>query len=157
MTTAQTARECSTVYDRLVATYGQEIADEVIPRFAEVMNVGSPALRAHAHELPDYFARSALWKRELKADEVRWRNQPRPELALPEAPHRRRRKATGEGAARGEAHPAARLNDALVRSIRQRRAIGEASSQIAADVGVSKRMIDLIVRRERWAHVPDEA
>ena len=148
---------CVEVHLYLAAAYGPEIAEEVTPKVVSVLAEAGPVLLTYAETLPDYFARSALWKREIKAHKARWARAPY-EAAPPEARQGRQRAAkVAGGAARGEAHPHARLTDDLVRSIRRRRAAGESSAIIAADVSISTRSVNLIVSRQRWGHVPDEA
>lgn len=58
---------------------------------------------------------------------------------------------------RGEANPRARLTDDEVRAIRRRRNAGERSAGLAAEFGITPRMVNLIARRERWSHVADAA
>lgn len=53
----------------------------------------------------------------------------------------------------GEDHPAARLTESFVLEIRERYAKGEAAVALAPEFGVSDRMIGLVARGEKWAHV----
>lgn len=53
----------------------------------------------------------------------------------------------------GEMNGAAKLTEDQVREIRRRRALGALQVPLAQEFGVSQRMISLIVRREKWAHV----
>lgn len=55
---------------------------------------------------------------------------------------------------RGEAHPQARLTEAIVRAIRERIAAGTITQQqLAAELGLDQSTISQIVHRKRWAHV----
>lgn len=54
--------------------------------------------------------------------------------------------------ARGEPH-AWKLNDAAVRAIREKAGAKTRYDTIAAEFGISKGMVDHIVRRRSWAHV----
>lgn len=57
---------------------------------------------------------------------------------------------------RGTKHPGARLTDESVREIRATYAAGGTSqTTLAKRYGVSVMLINGIVRRKRWAHVPD--
>lgn len=78
------------------------------------------------------------------------------QVAPPEVRYRRQQAARAAGGiARGEANPRARLTDDQVRAIRSRRAAGEISSELAAEFGITRRMVNLIASRQRWAHVAD--
>jgi hypothetical protein len=65
--------------------------------------------------------------------------------------------APARAPSRGEANPRARLTDDEVRAIRSRRNAGERSADLAAEFGITPRMVNLIARRERWSHVADAA
>lgn len=65
--------------------------------------------------------------------------------------------APAKAPSRGEANPRARLTDDEVRAIRSRRNAGERSADLAAEFGITPRMVNLIARRERWSHVADAA
>lgn len=54
---------------------------------------------------------------------------------------------------RGEACPWTKLNEADVRSARERAATGETQASIAASLGVTPSLIGYIVRRKSWRHV----
>jgi hypothetical protein len=61
---------------------------------------------------------------------------------------------------RGEMHPQSKLTDEQVREIRRRFAARSAtnyvvSTQLATEYGISRTHVLRIVRRERWAHLPD--
>lgn len=54
----------------------------------------------------------------------------------------------------GEREPNHKLTEADVRQIRQRYAAGNVRQRdIAADYGISQRLVSLIVRREAWRHI----
>lgn len=57
---------------------------------------------------------------------------------------------------RGERNTHARINEEIVRSIRQRRASGETFTSIARDVGMDKSSVSRIANGLRWSHVPIE-
>lgn len=138
-------------YRRIADRYGPEIAQEVASRLVSIHANMTPALLAYADTLPDYLAGQAVRRREMAARRalvVRRKRAPRERQGSAGDP---------DGYVRGAAHPSARLTDDLVRSIRSRRAGGESPSAIAADVGVSRRTIHLILSGKRWAHVTDTA
>ncbi len=54
---------------------------------------------------------------------------------------------------RGIKQPHAKLNDAMVHSIRERAANGAAGRQLAKDFAVSPATICLVIARKAWAHV----
>jgi hypothetical protein len=54
---------------------------------------------------------------------------------------------------RGEQRYNAKLNEAIVRAIRQRVAQGARLQHLAAEYGVSPRLIGLVARGEAWRHV----
>lgn len=54
---------------------------------------------------------------------------------------------------RGERHPYARLTEAKVRELRERRARGETLASIAADLGVGIDVVHLAATRKTWKHV----
>lgn len=54
---------------------------------------------------------------------------------------------------RGERHRSAKLTEAQVREIRQRRELGDRQEALAAEFGVSGCAISNIHRRKTWAHV----
>lgn len=93
------------------------------------------------------------WLRDTRARMAASRSR---RTAAPSLVLRRREAARiAGGVGRGEANPRARLTDEQVRAIRKRRAAGEISSELAAEFGVSKRMVNMIASRQRWAHVAD--
>jgi len=47
----------------------------------------------------------------------------------------------------------ARLTEDQVRDIRARKAQGALLRELAPEYGVSTRLISMVVRREKWAHV----
>jgi hypothetical protein len=53
----------------------------------------------------------------------------------------------------GRKNPQARMDEAIVRAIRQACADGEQQKDVAARFGVHKSLVSSIVRRETWAHV----
>lgn len=53
----------------------------------------------------------------------------------------------------GERNNAAKLNDDLVRYIRDQRMTGRSCQSIADELSVSRRTISHVVKRERWSHV----
>ena len=55
---------------------------------------------------------------------------------------------------RGEAHPAAKLTESDVISIRARCAAGESLRHVASAYGVSRTNIRMIIQRRTWSHVP---
>jgi hypothetical protein len=57
--------------------------------------------------------------------------------------------------ARGETHGSAKLNDDLVRLVRQLASSGVAQPLIAAQLGIAQSTVSRIVARKIWAHVPD--
>jgi hypothetical protein len=62
---------------------------------------------------------------------------------------------TAEQRARGERHGNAKLTEADIPTIRQRRRAGETLTVIAADYGVTHVLISQIARGVAWKHVPD--
>lgn len=54
---------------------------------------------------------------------------------------------------RGERNPRAKLTEEQVREIRRRRATNEPPKAIAIEYGVSRNLIDLIVKRKIWKHI----
>lgn len=54
----------------------------------------------------------------------------------------------------GEAHPAAKLTDAIVAECRRRHAAGETQSALAREFGVTFQAMHLAVRGKNWRHVP---
>jgi hypothetical protein len=54
---------------------------------------------------------------------------------------------------RGEAHPASKLTDRLVREIRAMRAAGHSFGHVATTFGVSKKLVMNIVKGRAWTHV----
>ena len=54
---------------------------------------------------------------------------------------------------RGERNGMARLTEDQVRDIRARKAQGALLRELAPEYGVSTRLISMVVRREKWAHV----
>ncbi len=55
---------------------------------------------------------------------------------------------------RGEKHPMAKLTEESVRTIRHRRAAGEALGVLADEYGVLKSAICAVATRRTWKHVP---
>lgn len=55
---------------------------------------------------------------------------------------------------RGERHHNAKLNDDIVRHVRE---VGGSSTQVAAVLGLSPRTVRSVRQRKTWAHVPDGA
>lgn len=143
-------------YETVAAEHGPEIAAEVAKRLAWVISESSPSLDRYLDDLPDYFTRSALWQREMDAWKAANGYGAKGSPALSEVRKRRREASTqAGGTARGEANPRSRLCDNDVRAIRRRREAGETSLALAAEFGLTKRNINLIVSRQRWAHVAD--
>ena len=57
---------------------------------------------------------------------------------------------------RGERNPHSRLTCADAENIRRRRSLGEAGQALAAEYGVHKSLITMIVKGRRWAiHTSD--
>jgi len=54
---------------------------------------------------------------------------------------------------RGTDNPAAKLNEAQVRVIRQRRANGETLIAIAVDYGIACSTVDSVAKRCTWRHI----
>jgi hypothetical protein len=55
--------------------------------------------------------------------------------------------------AHGNRHPGAKLTDAKVREIRERRAAGERQPALAREFGVSQVSVSLICANKTWRHV----
>jgi len=64
-----------------------------------------------------------------------------------------RRISTGAKNQRGEHNNAAKLNDALVRYIREQQKIGRSNQSIADEIGVSRRTVAFVVSGITWSHV----
>lgn len=56
----------------------------------------------------------------------------------------------------GEKSPHAKLTSAAVLDIRRRKRAGESLTTLATAFGVHKSAISKVVRRESWAHLPDD-
>lgn len=80
-----------------------------------------------------------------------------PQSATKAGPTSQALPSAAKAPSRGEANPRARLTDDEVRAIRRRRNAGERSADLAAEFGITSRMVNLIARRERWSHVADAA
>jgi hypothetical protein len=57
-------------------------------------------------------------------------------------------------AMRGETHPGARLTESGVREIRRLNEAGVPKLHIAEHMGVSRRLVQLVLAGKAWAHVP---
>ncbi|MDO8900129.1 MAG: hypothetical protein Q7V15_02115 [Phenylobacterium sp.] len=141
-------------YEEIAAAHGPEIAAVVARRFAAVVAEGSPGMVRYLDGLPDYFARQAVWRREFD------RSNAQRAATSPTAAKARTRKpkpaaTTTEAPFSDKTSPRARVSPDQVRAIRRRRAAGETSLALAAEFGLTKRNINLIVSRQRWAHVAD--
>lgn len=143
-------------YEAVAAEHGPEIAAEVAKRLARVIAESGPGMDEYLDGLPDYFTRSALWRRYMDAWTAANGYGAKGSPAAPEVRKRRREASThAGGTSRGEANPRSRLCDDDIRTIRRRHAAGETSLALAAEFGLTKRNINLIVSRQRWAHVAD--
>ena len=68
-------------------------------------------------------------------------------------PDRNPAKLYPERLRRGEANPASRLTEAVVREIRARHAAGETKAEIGRALGLPRGHVGRIVDRRSWAHV----
>lgn len=57
----------------------------------------------------------------------------------------------------GETHPHAKINPAIVRSIRRLFETVGSVTTVARELGLSRGIVDRVVHRTAWAHVQDEA
>jgi hypothetical protein len=142
-------------HDQLNADYGQAVAAEVAKQFASVLANATPALAPYLDTLPDYLARMAAWRHDMRAAQARLNSKSR-SAAPPEVRESRQKAAEAAGGVnRGAANPYSKLTEDHVRSIRRKHAAGERASAIAAEFGISARTVNLIVCGQRWAHVGD--
>jgi len=58
------------------------------------------------------------------------------------------------GSLKGESNPSARMTSEQIQQIRQSLEHGESQSSLARRFGVSRALVQLVMQRKRWAHLP---